>query len=53
MYHVGDKVSWERDGIRHYGFIQALINRGAYVTAMVEHHELPLEQLRKVGSDFI
>lgn len=49
MYKVHDKVSWLADGQRNYGFIRALVDRGAYVTAMIEqyknHVEVPLEQL--------
>lgn len=49
MYKVHDKVSWLADGQRYYGFIHALVNRGAYVTAIIEryktHVEVPLEQL--------
>lgn len=50
MIGVHDKVSWLEDGYRYWGFVQAIINRQAYLTAMIEHQgnhiELPLEQLR-------
>ncbi|WP_334427201.1 MULTISPECIES: hypothetical protein [unclassified Levilactobacillus] len=49
MIHPHDKVSWHEGDHRYWGFVQAIINRQAYVTAMIEHQgvhiELPLEQL--------
>lgn len=50
MIRPHDKVSWREGDYRYWGFVRAIINRQAYVTAMIEHKgsfiELPLEQLR-------
>lgn len=47
MIKPGDKVSWLEGGTRKYGWVHAIINRGAYQTALLEKREIPLEQLTK------
>lgn len=55
MIKPHDKVSWIQAGhSRQYGWVHAIVNRGAYQTALIEvgfkhkhTEELPLERLRK------
>ncbi|WP_461243728.1 hypothetical protein [Secundilactobacillus muriivasis] len=47
MIKPGDKVSWLEGDTRKYGWVHAIINRGAYQTALLEKREIPLGQLTK------